>query len=126
PGPAIARCGVLLLPAGNMRTPAVVTVDPVGWAENPDNSRKDAQRHQAPVTRGFSISGDAVVNYVQKILPKECYGWNRPALLPEGIVDHYISAINANVLGLDNSDPFDIDVCIEILKYYHFSAHILI
>jgi N-acetyl-anhydromuramyl-L-alanine amidase AmpD len=57
------------------------------------------------------------------MLPSRFYGG---PLKPEGLIWHGMSAINANTIGLDNSDPFDIGVCIAILKYYKVSAHVLI
>lgn len=62
----------------------------------------------------------------QMLLPKNCYGYYRPAITPLGIVAHYMSAQYANNIGLDNSDPYDVNVCYEILKHYGYSAHVLI
>jgi N-acetyl-anhydromuramyl-L-alanine amidase AmpD len=69
------------------------------------------------------------MEFIQRILPTNCYGSNpakHPDLVPSGIINHFISAIDAHKIGLDSSDPYDVDVCIEILKYYKISAHTLI
>lgn len=63
------------------------------------------------------------MQFTDKLLPKNLYGGY---LKPEGVIVHYMSAINADKIGLDNSDPYDVDVCIDILKYYKVSAHVLI
>lgn len=69
------------------------------------------------------------MEFIQRLLPANCYG-SDPAkyadLVPGGIVDHFISAIDAHKIGLSNKAPFSVGVCIEILKYYKFSAHFLI
>jgi N-acetyl-anhydromuramyl-L-alanine amidase AmpD len=67
-----------------------------------------------------------MINYVQINLQDNCWGVSRPDLMPEGIINHYISGIYADQIGLDNRNPFDVDLCIALLKYYKFSAHILI
>jgi N-acetyl-anhydromuramyl-L-alanine amidase AmpD len=69
------------------------------------------------------------MEFIQRILPANCWGSNPTKyadLVPSGIIDHYISAIDAHKIGLSNKDPFSVDVCIEILKHYRFSAHFLI
>lgn len=69
------------------------------------------------------------MEFIQRILPANCWGSNPTKyadLVPGGIIDHYISATGAREIGLSNADPFSVDVCIEILKYYKFSAHFLI
>jgi N-acetyl-anhydromuramyl-L-alanine amidase AmpD len=45
---------------------------------------------------------------------------------PEGIVYHGMGAQGADEIGLDNSDPFDVGVCVAILKHYKVSAHVLV
>lgn len=64
--------------------------------------------------------------FTQISLPTNCWGKYKPALIPSGAISHYMSASGANKIGLDNSDPFDIDVCVDILKHYGYSAHVLI
>lgn len=69
------------------------------------------------------------MDFIQRLLPENCYGSNPlkyADLVPGGIIDHYISATGAAQIGLSNKDPFSVDVCIEILKHYRISAHILI
>ncbi len=69
------------------------------------------------------------MEFIQRLLPANCYGSDPVKyadLVPAGIVDHFISAKDAHKIGLSNKDPFSVDVCIEILKYYKFSAQILI
>lgn len=69
------------------------------------------------------------MEFIQRLLPADCYGSNSAKyadLVPGGIIDHFISATGAAEIGLSNKDPFSVGVCIEILKYYKFSAHILI
>jgi N-acetyl-anhydromuramyl-L-alanine amidase AmpD len=57
------------------------------------------------------------------LLPKKYFDGE---MIPEGIVWHGMSAINAHTLGLDASDPFDVGVNIAILKSYNLSAHMII
>jgi N-acetyl-anhydromuramyl-L-alanine amidase AmpD len=59
-------------------------------------------------------------------LPRGCYGYSRPPLVQNGIVAHYMSALYANTIGLDNVDPFSVSVCYDILKHYKYSAHVII
>lgn len=54
------------------------------------------------------------------LLPKKYYDGE---MIPEGLIWHGMSAIYANTLGLDNSDPFDVGVNIAILKSMNLSAH---
>lgn len=57
------------------------------------------------------------------LMPKKYYDGE---MIPQGIVWHGMSAINAVDLGLDGSDPFDVGVNIAILKSYNYSAHVII
>lgn len=57
------------------------------------------------------------------LMPKKYYDGE---MLPEGIIWHGMSAINADTIGLPNDDPFDVGVNIAILKHYNYSAHIII
>jgi N-acetyl-anhydromuramyl-L-alanine amidase AmpD len=63
------------------------------------------------------------MQFIQKPLPPECY--SKYTLEPEGGLAHFISGIDAHKISLANPDPFDVDLCINILKYYKFSAHVL-
>jgi N-acetyl-anhydromuramyl-L-alanine amidase AmpD len=64
------------------------------------------------------------MQFIQKPLPQECY--SKHILIPEGAIAHFISGTGADRIGLANPDPFDVDLCINILKFYKFSAHVLI
>lgn len=69
------------------------------------------------------------MEFIQRLLPANCYGSDpakHAALVPSGIIDHFISATGAADIGLSNKDPFSVDVCIAILQYYRISAHFLI
>lgn len=57
------------------------------------------------------------------LLPKKYFDGE---MIPEGIIWHGMSAIDAHKIGLDNSDPFDVGVNIAILKHYTYSAHVII
>lgn len=57
------------------------------------------------------------------LLPKKYFDGE---MIPEGIIWHGMSAINAHELNLPHQDPFDVGVNIAILKHYSYSAHLII
>ncbi len=57
------------------------------------------------------------------LLPKKYFDGE---MIPQGIIWHGMSAINAHELSLPHEDPFDVGVNIAILKAYNLSAHVII